>query len=111
MVLSEENLIGGCSRVITRRGFYPKSGQLLAALARALPREPYEVMLALRSYAAFYASAYGEWLRKGERYRPFDQALKQKFFNEAGGWPGLVADIRAAFPAARLVIRGYNDWS
>ncbi len=111
MVLSEENLIGSCSRVINRSGFYSKARQRLAALARALPQEPCEVMLALRSYAGFYTSAYGEWLRKGGQYRPFDQTLKQQFITEAGGWPGLVADIRAAFPAARLVIWDFDDWS
>ena len=111
MVLSEENLIGGCNKVTDRGGFYPEARRRLAVLARALPQEPREVMLALRSYAGFYTSAFGEWLRKGGRYRPFDQTLKQKFLTEAGGWPGLVADIRAAFPGARLVVWDFDDWS
>ena len=68
-------------------------------------------MLALRSYAGFYTSAYGDWLRIGGQFRPFDQTLKQRFITEAGGWPGLVADIRAAFPTARLVVWDFDDWS
>ncbi len=111
MVLSDENLIGGCNKVTDRGEFYPKARRRLAALARALPQEPCEVMLALRSYAGFYTSAYGEWLRIGGRFRPFDQSLKQQFITEAGGWPGLVADIRAAFPAARLTVWDFDDWS
>jgi hypothetical protein len=111
MVLSEENLIGNNSRVIDCSGFYPNARRRLAVLARALPQEPCEVMLALRSYAGLYTSAYGEWLRKGGRYRPFDQTLKQQFITEAGGWPGLVADIRAAFPTARLTVWDFDDWS
>ncbi len=111
MVLSEENLIGNNSGVIDRSGFYPNARRRLAVLARALPQEPCEVMLALRSYAGFYTSAYGQWLRNGGRHRPFDQALKQRILTGAGGWPGLVADIRAAFPAARLVVWDFDDWS
>ena len=71
-------------------------------------------MLALRSYAGFYTSIYGEWLRKGGRYRPFDQTLKKKFITEAGDWPGLVADtvsgLTASYPKGRDY-PAFDPWS
>lgn len=108
LLISDENLIGGCARTLARASLYPDALARMEALAAALEGTRLTLLLSLRSYAGFYASAWGQRLRHGH-YRPFDAALRARLVASPRGWPEVAAEIRAAFPAARLVLWRYED--
>lgn len=109
LLLSEENFIGNCARIVARGEFYPGAGPALRALARGFRGVEPTLFLAVRGYAGFYASAWGQRLRSGH-FRPFDAGLRARFLASPRGWPALVGEIRAAFPGARLVLWQYEDF-
>ena len=110
LVLSDENMIGTCAGIVERARFYGTARGRLTALRDALPEPPSTVLLGIRSYAGFLASAWGQRLRAGH-FVPFDATLRAALCGLERGWPDLVRDLAAVFPEARLIVWRYEEFA
>ncbi|MEM1162459.1 MAG: hypothetical protein AAGJ28_16120, partial [Pseudomonadota bacterium] len=71
----------------------------ISPVVEAIDGRQTTLMLAVRDYADFLPSAYGQLLR-GWRYIAFTDDLHRRLFHFRGGWPDVVTDLRNAFPHA-----------
>jgi hypothetical protein len=102
LILSEENLIGSMQANLSGGGLYHDLGQRLAAYAAILPRAPAVIALGLRDYASLWPSAYVYVLPR--RLLPPFADIAQALCSMPRGWPEVVADIRAVFPGAQILL-------
>lgn len=96
-VLSEENLIGNPDRLMRGSWFYDRARKEIEEIIGFTGQRPVQALLAIRNYADFYPSAYGEVL-KLRGFMPFDDARRHRIVEQTRGWPDLVADVLAALP-------------
>lgn len=108
LLLSEENFLGNCSEIVIDGAFYPRVWGAMERLADEFGEAPVRIFLAVRGYADFFASAYGQVIRN-VRYVGFDTRLKARLLAMRRGWVDVVSDIRAAFPDARIRLWRYED--
>ncbi len=108
LVLSDENLLGNCGRLLTDATLYSGLRRRLEVLQAALPEAETTILLSVRNYATFFASAWGQRLRGG-RHAPFDAPLRDRLMAMPRGWMDVISDIGQAFPAARLIAWPY-EW-
>ncbi|TNC71482.1 hypothetical protein [Rubellimicrobium roseum] len=107
-LLSEENLLGPPGNVI--RGNFYKNSLLLKILGDLARRTPTTLYLSVRSPATFLPSIYAESLRhEAAPAGGFDNVIRW-VSRRAPRWSGLVSDLKAAAPSARLVIWRYEDF-
>lgn len=102
LVLSEEQLIGSLRDLIGGKDFYEDAAIKLEPIADALAGRPVQIMLSVRGYANFLASAYGQVVR-GWRFMPFDEKMRAHLLNQTLGWPELVETVLASFPSTTQV--------
>ncbi|MEM6906930.1 MAG: hypothetical protein AAF568_13635, partial [Pseudomonadota bacterium] len=107
IVVSEEQLPGPLRPMAQGQAFYRGAERRLAPIAEALAGQEVTVLLALRSYADFYASAYGQVIR-GWRWIDFGTDERERILGESRGWPDLVADIYRAFPGRPVHVWRYE---
>ena len=100
VVLSDENLIGTCERVLALNSIYGGALPRLQRLAEVLRGHEVRVWLSVREYGAFLRSAWCETLRHGA-YRPFRQAYAGMDLARRG-WEHLAQDILQAFAGVEL---------
>ena len=96
-ILSEENIVGPLDPVLTGTWFFDQAAGRVEALLRCLPTAPKQVLIAIRSYAGFFPSAYAEAL-KMKGFVPFDDDLKQRYLTLDRGWPELISEIAEVLP-------------
>lgn len=107
VVISDENLLGFLNSIFSHGKFYPDTASRLAGLRQMLPIDPAKIVVAIRPYDGFFASAYGRWLAPGRMVLP-REAVAEIALNCARGWRDVLEDIAAAFPLSKLVISEYS---
>lgn len=108
LTISEENLLGGPRSAATGRAYY-QAAQTLDVLKRALPDGEVEILLCVRSYAAFISSLFGEAMRHGNHFELNE--YKAKHLTSLGLWPRVVDSIGQVFPGAKIVVWRYEDFA
>jgi len=98
LILSEEQFLGTLRPLMQGGTLYETLGESLAPVVRAMQGRPFEIVMALRGYDEFFASAYCQVLR-GWRFQRFGAGLREHFLDHPRGWADVVADIAALCPA------------
>lgn len=106
LLVSEENLAGSIDAILRSGRLYPDIGRRLRGLRPVLSETPVTLLLAVRSYDGFFASAYAHRTTRGPR-PDFDQ-LKQRFMAMPRRWPEVLSDVLRALPHARLRVWDYD---
>lgn len=102
VVISEETLLGVIDRSIrTGEGLYPEAGLRAQTLRRLLRGADVRPVIAVRSYADWFASAYATVVRR--RPLPEPAALATEWAALPRGWPEIVAEIIGAFGRCDVV--------
>jgi hypothetical protein len=107
LLLSDENLIGDCFAIARTGRLYPRFADRINRLQAMLPEPPVRVVLTIRDYAGFFASAYGEVLRF-RHYFPFE-ALRARLKLDGGLWLDMVSVLVARFGADAVRIMRFED--
>ncbi|HIP23273.1 MAG TPA: hypothetical protein EYG79_06745 [Rhodobacteraceae bacterium] len=107
VVISDENLLGFLNSIFTHGEFYPDTARRMAQLKAMLPVDPAKIVVAIRPYVSFFASAYGRWLAPGRMVLP-REALAELVLGLQRGWGDVLADIAEAFPDSELLISEYS---
>lgn len=106
VVLSDENLIGDMMRNHAEASLYADAPARLAALSRVLPAMPEQVVFTIRDPGVYWQSVFAH-LASRDRLQAFEaERLSGSSHNS---WLPVLAAIRAAFPASRLRVLGYDD--
>lgn len=92
LILSEEQFLGSLRDMAMGDDFYEQAQEAMAPLTEACGGRKVTVLMAIRDYADFLASAYGQVLR-GWRFMPFDLRMREAFLAQQRGWPELIEDI------------------
>lgn len=98
LIISEEQLLGSVRALFSGRGLYRNVAKELRGVVSALQEQPVKVLMAIRKYDTFYASAYGQVLT-GWKYLPFDQELRTALLQDQRGWPDIIAELMQTLPA------------
>ena len=107
VVISDENLLGFLNSIFTHGRFYPDTARRMADLGAILPVSPAKIVVAIRPYDSFFASAYGRWLAP-ERMVLSRKTVADLVLGLTRGWHDVLADIASAFPGADLLISEYS---
>ena len=107
LVISDENLLGFLNSIFTHGQFYPDTARRMAKLRAMLPVDPAKIVVAIRPYGGFFASAYGRWLAPTRMALP-RATMADMVCNLERGWPDMLADVAAAFPDSPLTISEYS---
>jgi hypothetical protein len=105
-IASDENLIGTCNGIARSGRLYGALRWRMRGLREILPSEPVCVVLSIRHYAGFFASAYAESLRHDDfvAFDNFRAALKL----DDGLWVRVVEDLVEVFGAQRVRIMQFE---
>lgn len=106
VVISDENLLGFLNSIFTHGEFYPDTARRLAKLRAMLPVDPVKIVVAIRPYESFFASAYGRWLAPERMVLP-RATVADLVLGLKRGWGDMLADIAEAFPESELLISEY----
>ena len=106
VVISDENLSGPITSVGSAEGLYPRVGDRVATLMRALKGHDTTVFVCLRAYQDFLDSVYA--YRAGLRMAPPADAFAASAASMTRGWPEFLADIAAVAGADRVVVWTYE---
>ncbi|MEM7546574.1 MAG: hypothetical protein AAF367_13650 [Pseudomonadota bacterium] len=109
LIAADENGLGHCGDMIRARRLYPEARARLGLWHRAARARDLTCFLAIRDYAAFFASVHIQSVRDG----PLAEMKKEDRIGLAAlprRWPDLVAEIRRALPGARLVMWEFDDY-
>jgi len=108
VVISDENLLGFLNSIFTHGQFYPDTARRMAQLRAMLPVDPAKIVIAIRPYESFFASAYGRWLAPHRMVlaRP---ALAELVRGLARGWVDVLDEVAAVFPESELLISEYSS--
>ncbi len=102
LVLSEENILGSMGTNIEKGQFYRNATSRLRTCAAFLPTQPKRIGIGIRDYASYWFSVYSFSL--GRRPMPPFEALKPGLFTIQRSWRNVIADTRAAFPQAEIIV-------
>lgn len=108
VLVSEENILGSSRLNLRRAKLYPALAERLACLPESWGAGRTEIYLSVRNYADFFASCHstialqGDWIDLGADRQARIAELPRR-------WTDIVAEIRAHFPAAELVVWRYED--
>lgn len=102
LILSDENMIGTMRASLTDRVIYRDASARIAAYADVLPKPPAMIAFAVRSYVAWWQSAYAYVLPR-HPLPPFG-ALGEALAQGGRGWVDVVRDLRGVFPKAAIVL-------
>jgi len=116
LLISDENLAGHCGHCVRGGELYAFRAEFMQTFAREIPHPVAEVHLAVRGHAEFFAAAYVEFLRSLRRdSRPArfvtEAEMKRDVLARLPSWAEALADVRAAFPAARIFVWRYEDYA
>ncbi|NRB01360.1 MAG: hypothetical protein HRU32_16395, partial [Rhodobacteraceae bacterium] len=111
-IVSDENIPGHCGHCVKTGSLYRFRGELLATFARSLQLDVAEVHLGIRSYDAFFAAAYVEFLRSvnSHRYSPVDQ-MTSRVLEKMPSWEQVIEAFGNAFPKARIFVWRHEDFA
>lgn len=107
VVISDENLLGFLNSIFTHGLFYPDTARRLGRLKSMLPFTPCKIVIAVRPYESYFASAYGRWLGPGRMVIPRD-LLAGTVLAIKRGWDDVLLEVAAAFPEAEMVVNEYS---
>jgi len=111
IILSDENMPGHCGQCVRTGDLYQRRDTLIPIFARNIPYPVREVHVGLRNYADFFASAYVEYLRSASGADVSgEDRMKRAVIGRVPGWAGLIDQIRASFPRARLILWRHEDF-
>lgn len=100
LVISDENMMGSVRENLMRGGLYDGVGQRLARLGEAFEGRVSDVVLNVRSLDAYWTSALGYGLVRGQ-FLP-QPVLLDKLAGSARSWRDVITDVACALPATRL---------
>lgn len=108
-LISFENALGGVDDLLLDRpAAYHQADALLGSLSHAFAGYDARLFLSVRSYAAFYNSAYSELTRQGNGV-PADQvAARMKALGFS--WVDLVHRVQAQWPGTPITVWKYEDY-
>ena len=107
IVISDENLLGFLNNIFAHGLFYPETARRLRRLQQMLPVAPSKVVIAIRPYDSYFASAYGRWISPGRMVLP-RATVAELVLGLTRGWSDVLTDVATAFPTAELVISEYS---
>lgn len=113
VVLSEENVIGSCGRVLRSGRVYTglarRAGPFGAVCADLFDMAQSVVFFSIRSYGPFFASAHSQ-LARHRRDAPLMALPREALQSLPRRWPDVVRDLRRLFPESRFVVWRYEDF-
>ncbi len=107
VVISDENLLGFLNSIFTHGQFYPDTARRMSKLRAMLPVDPARIIIAIRPYESFFASAYGRWLAPSRMVLP-RAALAELVLALERGWQDVLGEVAAVFPESELMISEYS---
>ena len=107
LLVSEENLAGSIDAILRSGRLYGDIGARMRGLRPLLGSATVTVLLAVRGYDEFFASAYAHRTTRGPR--PAFARLKPGFLALPRRWPAVAGDVLRALPQARLRVWDYDD--
>ena len=109
LVLSEENLLGGCATIFSPT-LYPDLSRL-AALRPLARSAPLRVFLSIRPLDGYLPSAYAEVLKnRRQRRSAFLQAV-ERWSSAPPSWADLLCRVQQELPSARLEVWNYDHYA
>jgi hypothetical protein len=102
LLISEENLLGGVRRGLSKSAIYPEAAERLARLQRLFGDRITRFAFGLRDYCDYWTSCIGLLVARGDAI-PFDTDFSRLAANPRG-WPDLSRDINDAFPTAKQTL-------
>ena len=102
LLICDENILGTMLGNLMAGALYPDLPAQLARYARLFPAAPRRIGLGIREPAAFWTSCWSFVARR--RWVPAVAETAPRIAANPRGWADVVADLRAAFPRAELLI-------
>lgn len=107
VIISDENMIGDMGWNVRSGTFYNRASIKLTAYRDFLAQTPTRIGLGIRHYASYWLSAHGQELlyrnMKKQGVPRFDD-LRPALLAAKRGWLDLIADVRAVFKTAEIVV-------
>lgn len=103
LILSDENLLGPVFGTSDDEAIYPNANEVLQALSRILKRTPDRIVLVIRPYDEFIASAFAMSAAYAHS-RFFYDRPPPNIAAPVRGWPELIKIIATTYPAAKLEV-------
>ena len=102
LLVSEENMIGSVRDNLARTALYPEVIPRLARFSPAFAARCSRVVIGIRSYDRFWASALAYALPNGVRLP--DRARLDRLVTQPRRWKQVITDIAATFPGAECMV-------
>ncbi|HZZ90017.1 MAG TPA: hypothetical protein VFE13_16940 [Caulobacteraceae bacterium] len=107
-IISDENLVGSCTALMSHGTPFAKAKQRLTAFRRLFPDAEITLFCSIRSYDAFLASAYCEALRHGT-FVTFSEFIDRVDLNRMR-WPNAIEKFNRLLEPTRTVLWRYEDF-
>ncbi|MEM8751670.1 MAG: hypothetical protein AAGF90_01705 [Pseudomonadota bacterium] len=108
-IVSEENLLGSCGRIMRSGRLYTGIDRMLGAFGRMVDGPETVALFAIRGYADFFASAHSQ-LARHKRPAPLDPIPRDALLSLRRRWPQVARDLRRIMPRSRLIVWRYEDF-
>lgn len=102
LVICDENILGTMLGNLMAGALYPDLPAQLARYARLFPAQPRRIGLGIREPAAYWTSCWSFVARR--RWVPGVADTAPRIVADPRGWADVVADLRAAFPKAEILV-------
>lgn len=102
LILCEENILGTMLGNLMAGALYPDLARQLANYRAILPVQPRRIGLGIRGHAGYWTSCLSFVARR--RWVPALADLAPQVAADPRGWVEVVSDLRAAFPAAEILV-------
>ena len=109
LVLSDENLIGGCDGFVKSGRLYREAPARLARLREILDGHDVTLFFSIRGYDSFIASAYCEAMRHSDKFTPFAEFCARIKLKRCR-WPAILAGMIEALRPEKAVVWRYEDF-
>jgi hypothetical protein len=102
LVICDENILGTMLGNLMAAALYPDLPAQLARYARLFPTPPRRIGLGIREPASYWTSCWSFVARR--RWVPGVAETASRIAAHPRGWADVVADLRAAFPRAEILV-------
>ena len=111
LILSEENLIGTPSGIVSDGQLYREIGDRLSALREHVEHFDIEVFLGVRHQGYFSSSVFAEAVTQPTGLSHNDSFFREEWLRHSNSWVTIIDVIRDAFPEAPILVWDYDEFS
>lgn len=109
IIISDENLLGGCASLLTSGTLYPAVAQRLAQLRGLLAGHDVTAYLSMRGYGDFLAAAYCEAMLGTRQFMDFE-VFRAKLKLRTVSWPDLLQTVLTQLAPSTLRVWCFEDY-